>query len=90
MLLIPTVANAFLLVYALLGAVLEGQQKQRWISEAVGVSLYTAGGVITFCALLFAGLRLAGRPTRHPLVVVNLVQIAVAVLLVMIVVVLSR
>ena len=89
MLLIPTVANAFLLVYVLLGAVLEAEQKQRWVAEAVEVSLYTAGGIVAFCLLLFAGLRLTGWPTRHPLVFVNLVQIGVAVVLLIAVVVLA-
>ena len=81
MLLIPTVANAFLLVYALLGAVLEAEQKQRWVAEAVEVAVYTAGGVVVFCALLYALLRLARWPARHPLVLANLVQIALAAVL---------
>jgi len=81
MLLIPTVANAFLLVYVLLGIVLEGEQKQRWDVEALEVSLYIAGGVAAFCALLFAILRARGRPTRHPLALANLVQIGLAAIL---------
>ena len=81
MLLPPTVANAFLLVYVLLGVVLEGEQKLRWDAEAVEVALYIAGGVVVFCALLFALLRYHGRPARHPLAVANLVQIALAVLM---------
>ena len=89
MLLIPTVANAFLLVYVLLGAVLEAEQKQRWVAEAVEVSFYTAGGVVAFCLLLFAGMRLAGRPTRHPLVLVNLVQIVLALAFLLAVVLLA-
>ncbi len=78
MLLIPTVANAFLLVYALLGAVLEAEQKARWVAEAVEVSLYTAGGIAAFCLLLFAALRALGWPARHPLALANLVQVGVA------------
>lgn len=89
MLLIPTVANAFLLVYVLLGAVLEADQKQRWVAEAVEVSVYTAGGVTVFCLLLFAGLRMSGRPTRHPLVFVNLVQVGLALVLLLAVVLLA-
>ncbi|MDH3450775.1 MAG: hypothetical protein OEN20_00020 [Gammaproteobacteria bacterium] len=88
MLLIPTVANAFLLVYALLGAVLEAEQKQRWAAEALEVTLYIAGGVIAFCGLLFAVLRAAGWSTRHPLVLANLVQIAVAIVFLLAVVLL--
>ncbi len=89
MLLIPTVANAFLLVYVLLGAVLEAEQKQRWVAEAVEVSLYTAGGVSAFCLLLFSALRVRGWPTRHPLVLVNIVQIGVAVALLLAVLILA-
>jgi hypothetical protein len=89
MLLIPTVANAFLLVYALLGAVLDAQQKQRWVAEAVEVAWYTAGGVVAFCALLYVALRLANWPPRHPLALANLVQIAIAVVLLVTVLLLS-
>ena len=89
MLLIPTVANAFLLVYMLLGAVLEAQQKQRWIAEAIEVAWYTAGGVVAFCALLYAILRLARWPSRHPMVLANLVQITIAVVLLLAIVLLS-
>ncbi|MDH3715966.1 MAG: hypothetical protein OET44_19205 [Gammaproteobacteria bacterium] len=89
MLLIPTVANSFLLVYALLGAVLDAQQKQLWISEAIEVASYTAGGVMAFCALLYAALRLARWPSRHPMVLANLVQIAIAAVLLLTVVLLS-
>ena len=89
MLMIPTVANAFLLVYALLGAVLEAEQKQRWVAEAIEVAMYTAGGVVVFCALLYTALRFAKRPARHPLVLVNLVQIAVAITLLLTILVLS-
>ncbi len=81
MILLPTVANSFLLVYVLLGLVLENEQHLRWSREALPVALYTAGGVAAFCALVFAGLRAAGRPARHPLAVVNLVQIALAAVL---------
>lgn len=80
-LLIPTVANAFLLVYVLLGAVLEGRQKLRWDAEAPEVALYTAAGVVLFCTVLFAGHRMRGRPARHPLALVNLVQIGLAAVL---------
>lgn len=89
MVLIPTVANAFLLVYALLGAVLEAEQKQRWTAEAVEVAAYTAGGVAVFCTLLYVGLRAAGKPSRHPLVLANLVQTALAAVLLMAIAVLS-
>ena len=68
---------------------LEAEQKQRWVAEAVEVSFYTAGGVTMFCLLLFAGLRMNGRPTRHPLVFVNLVQIGLALVFLLAVVLLA-
>ncbi len=89
MVLIPTVANAFLLVYALLGVVLEGEQKQRWTAEAVEVAAYTAGGIAAFCLLLYLLLRAAGRPSRHPLVIANLVQAGLAAVLLLAVLLLS-
>ena len=81
MILAPTVANGFLMVYVLLGAVLEEPQKARWAAEALTVGIYTTAAIAGFCGLLFCYQRWRGHAATNPLAIMHLVQIAIAVVL---------
>ena len=76
--LVPTVANAFLLVYVLLGIVLEGDQHQVWAAEAAQAGLYVVLVAVGFSVLVLAGMKLLHATWRSPMGVVSLVQIGLA------------
>ena len=76
--LIPTVANGFLLVYFLLGMVLEDKQFLLWVEEARLAGLYVCLAIWGFSLLVLTGIKLLGLDWRRPLAVVSFVQIAIA------------
>lgn len=77
----PTVANGFLLVYFLLGMVLEDKQLLAWVEEARIAGLYVCLAVWGFSLLVLVGIKLLGLSWRRPLAVVSWVQISIASIL---------
>ena len=83
--LIPLVISGFLLVYTLVGGVLEGDGLQRWVSEARGVALPTVLVQIACCLGIVGYARYRGLPWRHLLNWMSLVNIALALILIVLV-----
>lgn len=81
LLLVPIVMNCFLLIYTVLGWVIEGRDKLNWTVEAGGVALWVGLGLTAFCVLVIAWVRLVGGAWRHPLVVSSFGHAVLALLL---------
>ena len=90
LLLVPFVMNGFFVVYALTGWVIEGRDKLNWSLEAGGVARWVGLGMLGFCALVVAFVRLSGGRWRHPLILSSTAHAAFALLMVVLVAVATR
>jgi hypothetical protein len=79
--LLPVIPNSFLLVYWLLGLVLEGDDKIKWSNESAQVALGVGGTTLLFVALVLVVLRLRGVAMPHPLWLSSLIHLGLAVFL---------
>ena len=81
LLIVPVVMNGFFVVYTITGWLVSGQYRINWAIEASGVALYVGAGMVGFCLLVLALLKLRGLPWTHPLGISSLVHGALALLL---------
>ena len=80
--LIPIVISGFLLVYALVGGVLEGDSLQRWLDEAWSVALPTGLVQALCCLCIVAYVRHRGMPWNHMYIWLSALNTALAAVLV--------
>ena len=81
LLIVPIVMNAFFLVYALMGLILEGRNLLNWSIEAGPNAPWVCAAVVGYSILAAAFARLRGAGAGHPLVISSLVHSVLAVAL---------
>lgn len=79
LLIVPVVMNAFYVVYALLGRLLEGRDLLNWSIEAQPNAPWVCAVIAGYCALAAAFAFARGARIGHPLVVSSIVHAALAV-----------
>ena len=78
LLIVPVVMNAFFLVYALLGLILEGRDLLNWSVEAGPNAPWVCAGIVAYSILVAGFARLRGAGAGHPLVVSSAIHSALA------------
>ena len=73
--------NCFFMVYALAGWIIDGRDKLNWSLEAPTVGVWVCLGMIAYCVLVMAYVRLRGGNLWHPLSVSSIAHIVIALLM---------
>jgi len=79
--LVPMVMSCFYMVYALAGWIIDGRDKLNWSLEAPTVGVWVCAGMIIYCVLVLAYVRLRGGNMWHPLSVSSVAHILLSLIL---------